>query len=365
MNDGFQGSSVFVTKPFLPPLEEYQELVEGIWSSNQLTNGGATTQKFEKQLCNYLEVSNFHFVANGTIALQLALSGLGINDGEVITTPFSYVATTSVILWQKCEPVYADIDPHTLCINPDKIESLITKKTKAIMPVHVFGNACDLNAIEDLANHYNLKVIYDAAHAFAVTCQGKSLLEFGDVSTLSFHATKLFHTAEGGGIVSKSRDVHDLIELQKRFGHNGDTHHVLGINAKPSELHAALGLTNLKYANDILEQRRQLYSKYDELLADDLYWYRQRLTIEKYNHAYYPIIFDTEEITLLILNKLSELSIFPRRYFFPSLNELPYLKDRQQCPNSESISRRIICLPLYVGLSEDTIQLISEVIHNV
>ena len=226
---------IFVTKTFLPPEEDFLKYIKEIYKTRQLTNQGPLVKELEFKLKNFLNVENFHFVTNGTIALQLALRALDIEEGEVITTPFSYVATTSSILWEKLKPVYVDIEPDNFTIDPNKIEEKITSKTRAIMPVHIYGYACDVDKIQKIADKYNLKVIYDAAHSFGARYKGKSLASYGDISTLSFHATKLFHTIEGGGIIVKDKEVSDKLELIKRFGHNFDNHYRLGINAKQTE----------------------------------------------------------------------------------------------------------------------------------
>lgn len=353
--------NIYVTKSFLPPIDEYKEYIDQIWENNQLTNNGSLLKKFEQEVTNYLKVENFQFVTNGTLALQLALRALDITDGEVITTPFSYVATTSAILWERCQPVYVDIDPKTLNIDPSKIEKAITKKTKAILAVHVFGNPCDVEAIEKIAKKHNLKVIYDAAHAFGVKYKGKSLLSYGDIAICSFHATKLFHTIEGGGIVAKDESVQKKLRLLKKFGHDEDDHYQLGINAKASEFQAAMGLSNLKYIDDIVVERKRLTVSYDKLLRK-----RNRGQIigsgVRYNYAYYPVIFDSEEMMKEVLEKLSAINIYPRRYFYPSLNKLPYLQKNSSCPISEDVANRIVCLPLYIGLDNITIRKICEVI---
>ncbi|MDB5177148.1 MAG: aminotransferase DegT [Candidatus Saccharibacteria bacterium] len=351
----------FVTKSFLPPIDEYKEYVDRIWDNGLLTNQGPLLQEFENKVGSYLSVDNFHFVTNGTLALQLAIRALDISDGEIITTPFSYVATTSAILWEGASPVFVDIDPDTLCIDPDKIEAAITKKTKAILAVHVFGNPCDIDSIEKIAKKHNLKVVYDAAHAFGVEYRGKSLLSYGDISISSFHSTKLFHTIEGGGIVVKDRVISDKIELLKRFGHNGDEHIQLGINAKASEFQAAMGLTNLKYLEDIIDERGRIVELYSKYLKGKVGLPRVNPRV-KYNNAYYPVVLKSEEETETILAKLKDSEIFPRRYFYPSLNELPYILVKYNCPVSEDISRRVLCLPLYVGLDNITIRKICEVI---
>lgn len=352
-----------VTKSFLPPIGEYEAYLEKIWTSGQLTNQGPLLKEFEEKVSSHLGVRNFHFVSNGTIALQIALKSLGITEGEIITTPFSYVATTSSILWERCKPIFVDIEPNTLCIDPNKIEAAITDKTMAIMAVHVFGNPCDVEAIENIASRHNLKVIYDGAHAFGVEYGGRSLLSYGDISTCSFHATKLFHTIEGGAVIAKDSEVSRKIGLIKKFGHFGDDHFMLGINAKASELQAAMGLCNLNYIDDNIQKRKQLVNYYDKLL--DGKFERPRIRKKtKYNYAYYPVIFENEKKLLTVIKALNEENIFPRRYFFPSLNNLPYIENTQSCPVSEDIARRILCLPLYESLSEASVDRICEIIKR-
>jgi dTDP-4-amino-4,6-dideoxygalactose transaminase len=351
-----------VTKPFLPPIEEYQEYVQRIWDRVHLTNQGPLLRELEDKLKTYLRVDNFHFVSNGTIGLQMALRVLNVT-GEVITTPFSYVATTSSILWEHCKPVFVDILPDTLCIDADKIEAAITPKTKAIMPVHVFGHPCDVEKIESIAKRHKLNVIYDAAHAFGVKHKGKSLLEFGDISICSFHATKLFHTIEGGGIITRDKAVSNKVELMKRFGHTGDDHQMLGMNAKASEFQAAMGLCNLKYIDRIIAQRKGVTKLYDRLLRNQFQRPKPSADMD-HNYAYYPILFDSESKLLKVFAKLNAKNIFPRRYFYPSLNKLPYV-DGAPCPISEDISPRIACLPLYVGLKDANIKEIVRTIHAV
>lgn len=354
-----------VTKAFLPPLQEYQAYVARIWESDQLTNQGPLVKEFEAKTSRYLGLDNFHFVSNGTIALQIALKALEIDGGEVITTPFSYVATTSSILWQNCEPVFVDINPENFCIDVDKIEAAITANTKAIMPVHVFGYPCDVDKIEALASKHGLKVIYDAAHAFGVTYRGKSLLDYGDISTCSFHATKLFHTIEGGCIVAPDDNVSEAVELIKRFGHDGDKHYRLGINAKASEFQAAMGLCNLKYIDSNIAKRKAIYEAYTEQLSANY----QTLVLHNdnevsYNYMYYPVVMKDEATLLAVMKALNDQNIFPRRYFYPSLNQLPYLDRYQPCPVSESISSRIMCLPMYADLRLDQVERICKVMNS-
>lgn len=356
-------AKIHVTKTFMPPIEEYQTYLEKIWQSGQITNQGPLLKEFEQKAQNYLNVDNFHFVANGTIALQVALRALGITDGEVITTPFSYVATTSAILWEHCEPVFVDIDPHTLCIDPKKIEAAVTEKTKAIMPVHVFGYPCDVKAIDEIAKKHNIPVIYDAAHTFGVMYKGKSLLSYGDIATCSFHATKLFHTIEGGCICVQDKTLSDNIDLIKRFGHYGDDHRMLGINAKASEFNAAMGLCNLPYVPGLINKRKAVSELYDELLANT--FERPQLPNDTiYNFGYYPILTKNEEQLNDILTKLAKKDIYPRRYFYPSLNTLPYLDSQQSCPVSEDVATRILCLPLYADLAHEDVHKICEVLLN-
>lgn len=355
--------SIQVTKTFMPPIEKYEAYLRKIWDSEKITNQGPLLKEFESKIIDYTRSDYFHFVANGTLAIQVALKALDIDQGEVITTPFSYVATTSAILWQNLQPVYVDIDPNTLNIDPNKIEEAITPKTKAILAVHVFGNPCDIDAIDAIAKKHNLKVIYDAAHAFGVNYKGKSVFNYGDISITSFHATKPFHTVEGGGIFTQKDELNKKIELIKRFGHHGDEHFMIGLNAKASEFHAAMGLCNLEFISEIIEKRRQTSELYDELLQD-------RFKKQSYsndainNHAYYPVIFSSEENLLAAFERLNRNDIYPRRYFYPSLNTLRYLNEKQHCPLSEDIAKRIACLPLYYDISEDSINEIAEHLLN-
>jgi dTDP-4-amino-4,6-dideoxygalactose transaminase len=355
-------SKIFVTKSFLPPKEEYFSYISKTWDNGILTNGGPLLLELEEKLRDYLEVKNCQFVTNGTIALQLALDGLGIKEGEVITTPFSYVATTSSILWERCEPVFVDIERDNFTIDVKKIEAAITPNTRAIMAVHVFGYACDVEKIEKLAEKHNIKVIYDAAHAFGVRYKGKSLLDYGDVSTLSFHATKLFHTVEGGACIAKDDKVNARIDLSKRFGHHYNDFIQVGINGKNSEFHAAMGLANFPYIEHIIESRRKISELYDKLL-DGLVQLPKKQKDLEYNYAYYPVVFKSEKTLLKVFDVLAAEYIFPRRYFYPSLNNLPYVK-KQSCPVSEDISPRIACLPLFVGLEHSVVEKIAELIRN-
>ena len=359
-----ENTPIYVTKSFLPPIEEYEEYLSQIWQNAQLTNNGPLCLQFEKSVSEYLGIdSSLKFVTNGTLALQLSLRALSITDGEIITTPFSYVATTSAILWERCTPVFVDIDESTLNIDPKNIEAAVTEKTKAILAVHVFGNPCDVEAIQKIADKYNLKVIYDAAHAFAVQYKSKSILEYGDISALSFHATKLFHTIEGGGIVTTNSDVASKVDLISRFGHTGDDHEMLGINAKASEFQAAMGLVNLRHIDGIIERRKSATEQYDARLADVVRRPVVRSGTE-YNFAYYPVILKNHDELQKITKALNDQNIFPRRYFYPSLDELPYVETKEALEVSKSIASRILCLPFHDALDVDTINKISDIVQK-
>lgn len=355
---------IYVTKTFLPPLAEYQKYVEKIWENGQITNQGPLLQELEESLQQKLGVSNLQLLANGTLALQVAFKALGIEEGEIITTPFSYVATTSAVLWERLKPVFVDINPDTYCIDAQKIEEKITKDTKAILAVHVFGYPCDVEKIQAIADKHDLKVVYDGAHAFGAQYKGKSLLDYGDISMSSLHATKLFHTVEGGFLVAKDKGVAANIDLIKRFGHNGDEHYCLGINAKMSELHAAMGLCNLPYVNDNIADRRAISEQYKELLSDKLA-VPDIARANSHNYAYFPVLFSDTGTMESTITALNEQQIFPRRYFYPSLNKLPYLQEVQPCPVSEDIASRVVCLPLYAGLAAADVARICSTINAV
>jgi len=351
-----------VTKAYLPPLEEYNFYLQKIWESSWLTNEGPLAKELEAQLKAYLDVPNFLFTSNGTIALQIPLKAMELT-GEIITTPFSYVATTTAILWESATPVFADIEENTFCIDPTKIEALITPKTCAILATHVYGYPCQVEAIQKIAQQYNLKVIYDGAHAFGVKYKNKSIYHYGDVSTLSFHATKLFHTVEGGGMICHDKSLNDKLQLYKTFGHYMDDYFTIGINGKNSEFHAAMGLCNLPRVPEFILQRKLLSELYQKNLAGFKLQFPKLSEDVEYNYAYFPIILETEDCLLKLKNKLAESEINTRRYFYPSLNKLPYLKG-EPCPVSESISSRVLCLPLYQELLPEEVNKISEIITH-
>ncbi|HCA59065.1 MAG TPA: aminotransferase DegT [Blastocatellia bacterium] len=350
-----------VTQTFLPPLEEYAKLLEPVWESKWLTNRGMLVCDLEQRLCEYLGVPNMLAVSNGTIALQLAIKALGLK-GEIITTPFSYVATVSSIVWEGCTPVFVDIDPIHLTIDENKIEEAITDKTSAILATHVYGNPCNVEAIEEIASRHGLKVIYDAAHCFGVKYKGRSILKHGDVSTLSFHATKLFHTGEGGGIVTANEEIRKTIFDHHNFGHNGPEEFFgLGINGKMSEINAAMGLAVLEHIDDIIARRKSVCEAYDAALANSGVALISLREGTEWNFSYYPVIFESEERLLEVKNEMNKKDIFPRRYFYPTLNRLPYLP-YSELPVAEDISRRVLCLPLSAAKTHPDLGAVAELV---
>lgn len=351
-----------VTKTFLPPQEEYQAILKMVWDSGWLTNRGVLVTELEAKLKSYLEVDDIIAMTNGTLPIQIAVKALGL-QGDIITTPFSYVATTSSIVWEGCTPVFVDIHPEYLTIDEAKIEAAITPNTTAILATHVFGNPCHIEAIQTIANKYDLKVIYDAAHCFGVNFKGQSIFNYGDVSTCSFHATKLFHTGEGGALFCKP-EYYDTLFYHHNFGHDGqEAFHGLGINAKMSELQAAMGLAVFPFMDRILKSRQQAVEYYNKLL-DNTPIKRLRLREHTdWNYSYYPVIFNSEAQLLKVKQVLESENIFPRRYFYPSLNTLPYIK-QNSIPVAESISKRVLCLPLYKGLSKIDIDVIVDFIKQ-
>ncbi len=353
-----------VTKTYLPPREEYDAYLDQLWESGWITNNGKLATSLEKKLEQYLGVEHLQLVSNGTTALQIALKVLDIT-GEVITTPFSYVATTSSILWENCEPVFVDIEHDSLTIDAEKIEAKITEKTSAIMGTHIYGIPCDVHKIRSIAENYNLKVIYDAAHAFGVKLNGKALSSFGDLSALSFHATKLFHTVEGGALVTNDKDLSEKIFLSKTFGHRYNEHLQLGINGKNSELHAAMGHCMLSKVEGLIKRRRELTAVYHAQLDTDQIRFPNIPDGVQYNYGYFPVIFSSEQQLLEVTESLKKADIYPRRYFYPSLNELPYLQAKQQCPISSDIANRVLCLPIYESLQETEVNRISEIVNSI
>ncbi|MFT6971412.1 MAG: dTDP-4-amino-4,6-dideoxygalactose transaminase [Roseivirga sp.] len=352
-----------VTKPFLPDKSEYQRYVDVIWDNQWVTNNGPLVKEFESLLGKKLQMTAPQLVSNGTIALQMAIKVLEIN-GDIITTPFSYVATTSSIKWEGCEPVFADIDQKTLNINPELIEGLINERTAGILATHCFGNACDIDRIDAIGKKYGIPVIYDAAHCFGTLYKGKSIFNYGDLSVCSLHATKLMHSIEGGLMFSNNNELKEKIASYRNFGHEGyENFRGLGTNGKNSEFHAAMGLCVLEHFSSILAKRISQCEIYDGLL--------EGLSIARpsvdenclSNRAYYPIIFETQEKCLKAKSSLEKQGVFGRRYFYPSLSSLPYVK-KQNTPVADDIASCILCLPLYDTLEYDEQKMICDVLLN-
>ena len=364
--------SIYVTKPFLPPIDEYNKYTQDIFSRNILTNQGPCVVDFETKMKDFLSVKNFQYVTNGTIALQLALKALDINDGEIITTPFSYVATTSSILWERCKPIFVDIEPHNFTIDVNKIEAAITPQTKAIMPVHVFGYACNVEEIQKIAEKHNLKVIYDAAHAFGETYKGKGIGNFGDASIFSFHATKVFNTIEGGAVSYSNEDYGiDLYRL-KNFGIRGpETVDFVGANAKMNEFQAAMGLCNIRYVDGEIEKRKFVFHCYMERLKDlpGLSLPLQQKEV-KNNYAYFPIVVWEKEFGKtrdIVFEALAKENIYSRKYFYPLTNTYDCFEgqfDVKSTPTAVHISQRVLTLPMYADLTENQVDKICEIIRK-
>ena len=338
-----------VTKTFLPPQEEYNAILKEAWDSNWITNRGVLVKRLEEQLKEYLKVPYILLTTNGTLPLQIAIKALDLK-GEIITTPFSYVATTSAIVWEGCTPVFVDIHPEYLTIDETKIEAAITSKTSAILATHVYGNPCAVEEIEVIAKKYNLKVIYDAAHCFGVTYKGKSIFQYGDISTCSFHATKIFHTGEGGALFCNDEELFNKLYYMHNFGHDGpERFHGLGINAKMSELQAAMGLAILPYVETIISQRKKAVDFYNKNFVDSKLNILKLRNYTVWNYSYYPVIFQGE-IQLVFLEKASiENEIYTRRYFYPSLDTLPYCNSNE-CFVAKELSRNVLCLPLFYDM---------------
>lgn len=350
-----------VTKPFLPSEKEFANYIKSIWERQWLTNNGPLVNTLELGLKKYLKVDHLLFVSNGTIALQLAIKALNLS-GEVITTPFSFVATTSVIVWQGCKPVFVDIDPETFNIDPYKIEAAITSKTSAILATHVFGNPCAIEKIQQIANKHNLKVIYDAAHCFGTRYKNKSIFAYGDITTTSFHSTKLYHTIEGGAVFTQDPDLLKKMALMRNFGYSGvDTFSEQGINAKNCEFHAAMGLCNLKHIDDILKMRKYLSEQYLDRLVKLKVQFQKIQDRDDYNYAYFPILFESESLMQQAKANLEMAQIYCRRYFYPSLSELPYVENVEM-PVSKSVASRILCLPLYHTLTVSDLDMICRLL---
>lgn len=365
--------SIYVTQPFLPPLEEYVEYLKQIWESKWLTNNSQFHQELEQKLCDYLSVKYLSLFANGTLALITALQSLRIT-GEVITTPFSFVATTHSLWWNGIKPVFVDIEPDFLNLDPDRIEASITPQTTAIMPVHVYGNPCQVEKIQNIADTYGLKVIYDACHAFGVKLNGNSVLNFGDLSVLSFHATKVFTTFEGGAIVCHDEKTKERIDFLKNFGFADELTVVApGINAKMNEVQAAFGLLQLKYIDEAILKRKRIVDLYRELLKNSkgiIFFEDQEDVI--HNYSYFPVFVNEKEYGIsrdALYELLKQHKIFGRRYFYPLISQFPNYKglsssDPANLPVAKEIANQVICLPIYPDLDLADVRKITDLIIN-
>lgn len=352
-----------VTKTFLPPQEEYQAILKKAWTKGWMTNRGDMVLELERKMKSRLGLDYFIAMTNGTMPLQIAIKALGLK-GEIITTPFSYIATTSSIVWEGCKPVFVDIHPDYLTIDETKIENAITSNTSAILATHVYGNPCNVEVIQEIAKRNGLKVIFDAAHCFNVQYKGNSVFSYGDISTCSFHATKIFHTGEGGALIANNEVLNETCFHLHNFGHKGEEDfHGLGVNAKMSENQAAMGLALFPYVDEIISQRKKVVEWYNGCFKNCNLQFLKLREGTNWNYSYYPIIFETEKILIKVREELQKNNIFPRRYFYPALNSLAYV-DYVECHFAESISKRILCLPLYVGLKGPEVEKISQIIKN-
>lgn len=361
--------TINVTQPFLPPMEEFNEYLKEIWASKWLTNNGPFHQELEQKLCEYLGVKYISLFSNGTLALVTALQALRIT-GEVITTPFSFVATTHAIWWNNIKPVFVDIEPHTFNLDPKKIEAAINPKTTAIMPVHVYGNPCDVEQIKAIADTYGLKVIYDACHTFGVTVKGIPVLNFGDLSVMSFHATKVFHTFEGGAIVCHDEATKKRIDNLKNFGFAGEITVVApGINAKMNEVQAAMGLLQLKYIDKAIDNRKAITQCYREGLRDvEGISFLEDMPDVTHCYSYFPILIDKEKYGRTrdeVYESLKTHQIFGRRYFYPLISQFPTYRGLESAqpgkmPVAEMITESVLCLPIFTDL---TLQIVENICH--
>lgn len=359
---------VNVTKTTLPSLSRYNEYLEKIWQNNWITNNGVFLKELENILKYRFSIKNFSAVTNATVGLEMALRALKI-EGEVITTPFTFPATVNSIIWSGSVPVFADVDPQTFNIDPDKIESKITKNTKAILAVHVFGNACEVEKIEKIAEKFNLKVIYDSAHAFDVEYKSKSILNWGDSNVLSFHAAKVFHTIEGGAVIMKKKSDQKTIDLIRNHGivEFKDKVSLAGTNGKMSEVQAAMGLCNLENFDELKEKRKNIYIKYSREFSKNSNITIQKLSnnMTKYNYSYFSVCFKNKIIRDKVYSELLKQNIKPRKYFYPSASKYPFLKStKSHCPISENISNTILCLPLYASLEDKYVNQIIKTVNE-
>lgn len=365
---------ITVTKPFIPPLQEFQPYLEQIWKNGQLTNNGSFHKQLEKELAEYLGVKFISLFSNGTLALVTALQALRIT-GEVITTPYSFVASTHSLWWNNIKPIFVDIEPDFFNLDPEKIEAAITPQTTAILPVHVYGNPCNVQRIKEIADTYGLKVIYDACHTFGVTINNEPVLNFGDLSVMSFHATKVYNTFEGGAIVCHDENMKKRIDFLKNFGFAGETTVVApGINAKMNEVQAAMGLLQLKHVDQNIEKRRQITMRYRELLSNiPGVRFMDDMPGVKHCYPYFPVFVDEAEYGMsrdALYEKLKTHDIYGRRYFYPLISQFPTYRGLESAlpgklPVAEKITEQVICLPLYPGLSDKTVVTITKLIKTI
>ena len=364
---------IYVTSPLLPSLEDFTFLLKEIWESKMLTNNGNFHQKLEEELAKYLKVPYLSLFTNGTLPLITALQAMRIT-GEVITTPFSFVATTHSLWWNGIKPVFVDIEPETCNLDPSKIEAAITPRTTAIMPVHVYGKPCKTKEIQEIANKYGLKVIYDAAHAFGVEINGESILNFGDMSTLSFHATKVYNTLEGGALVVHDEQTKKRIDYLKNFGFASETEVVApGINSKVDEVRAAYGLLNLKQVDHAINSRRKVAIRYrDELQGVKGITFFNDIPGVRHNYSYFPIFINAEEYGMTrdeLYFKMKEHNVFGRRYFYPLISTFSTYRgldsaNPDNLPIATQMSNNVICLPMHHALSENEVEYILQIIKK-
>jgi len=355
-----------VTKPFLPPIEEIIDHLTGIYSRQQLTNNGPLVADLETKLKTYLDLRHLSVVGNGTLALQLAFKSLGLK-GKIAVTPFSYIASVSSLVWEKMEPVFVDIEATSLNLDPNKVAEAMDLGVGGILATHVFGNPCEIGSFDEIGQENGIPIVYDASHAFGTRYKGRSVFEYGDLSTASFHATKLFHTVEGGAIFCRDQNQEYTINKMKNFGHEGfEDFSGLGINAKLSEFHAAMGLSVLPHMNEILTKRKHQYNRYRTNLDSPKFLFQKIHPDAEINYAYCPVVFPSNQLLSQAIGKLNKAEIFPRRYFYPALNHIKYIKDEfyRPCPIAESISERILCLPMYHDLRDDKIDQIIEILNE-
>ncbi|MDP8207329.1 MAG: DegT/DnrJ/EryC1/StrS family aminotransferase [Candidatus Electryonea clarkiae] len=361
---------IFVTRPFLPPIEEFSAGLQEIWDNQWLTNEGPVLQRFSRQLSQQCDTDNVCLFTNGTLALQIGLQGLGIT-GEVITTPFTFVATTHALYWNKIRPVFVDIEPDYYTLDPDKVEAAITPWTTAILAVHVFGYPCKLDELADIARRHNLKLIYDAAHAFGVTVDGKQISHFGDMSMFSFHATKLYHSLEGGMLIFQDDGLKSTFDYLKNFGFKNEVEVVMpGTNAKMNEMQALMGILVLKHLDDLIEKGRVIEAMYRERLAEvpGIHFPPELTANIRYNYAYMPIEVNEKEFGMsrdMLYEKLREYNVFARKYFYPLVTDFACYKNvqtRDSLTVANGVADRILCLPTYYDLAIDSIERICEII---